>query len=124
MRTDNALANCEFFENSQGGDTGRRGMEHRSFVSLWFTHNLMQTGQRGLWFLNMMIRKQMKMGPRGGIEPPSREPQSLMLPVHHLGHCSSLTGLVHQLIRNFLLAYPSYPCLCVTSPHRHPMPKS
>jgi hypothetical protein len=26
------------------------------------------------------------MGPRGGIEPPSREPQSLMLPVHHLGH--------------------------------------
>ncbi len=36
---DNALANCGFLWNSPGGDTGRRGAEHRGFVLLWFTHN-------------------------------------------------------------------------------------
>jgi hypothetical protein len=51
MKTDNAPAVCEFFENSHGGDTGRRRTEHRSFTQLWFTHNVLQTGQKGLWFL-------------------------------------------------------------------------
>ncbi len=41
MITDNALAN---FGNSlellRGGDTGKRGAEHRSFLHLWFTHHI------------------------------------------------------------------------------------
>lgn len=46
----------------------------------------------------------MKMGgPRGGIEPPSREPQSLILPVDDLGHryCG-----IFSLGDFDLLAYP------------------
>jgi hypothetical protein len=106
MRTDNALTNRKFPRNLRCGDTGRRRTEHRSFVLLWFTHNSMQTGQKGLWFSVRLKEMQIEMGPRGGIEPPSEEPQSSMLPVHHLGHSLFLTGLAHQLTRNFLLAYP------------------
>ncbi len=40
MMTDNALANfCISKEMRRGGDTGKRGAEHRSFLQLWFTHN-------------------------------------------------------------------------------------
>jgi hypothetical protein len=34
MIVDKALANCEFLWNLQGGDTGRRRVEHRSFQML------------------------------------------------------------------------------------------
>jgi hypothetical protein len=34
MIADKALANCEFFWNLQGGDTGRRRVERRSFLQL------------------------------------------------------------------------------------------
>ena len=40
MMTDNALANFEIFWVSRGGDTGKRGAEHRSFLQLWFTLNM------------------------------------------------------------------------------------
>ncbi len=47
MMTDNALANFIFLRNVGGGDTGRRGAEHRGFLQLWFTHNsLQETGYR------------------------------------------------------------------------------
>lgn len=118
MMQDNAFANCEFFENLQGGDTGKRKIEHRSFALLWFTHNLMRTGQKGLWFSNRLMEMQIEMGPRGGIEPPSEEPQSSILPVDDLGHYSFLTELVHDLIGIFLLAYPS--SLCLSMPNLYP----
>ena len=46
MKTHNALAKfCKFQENLRdGGDTGKRWMEHRSFDLLRFTLNLLQTG--------------------------------------------------------------------------------
>jgi len=34
MNVDNALANLEIPWVSKGGDTGKRGVEHRSFVKL------------------------------------------------------------------------------------------
>ncbi len=41
MIADNALANlCISSEMRRGGDTGRRMVEHRSFLKLRFTHNL------------------------------------------------------------------------------------
>jgi len=39
MMADNALVNSEIPWISGGGDTGRRGVEHRSFLLLQFTHN-------------------------------------------------------------------------------------
>jgi hypothetical protein len=39
MIVDKALANCKFHWSLQGGDTGKRKVEHRSFFQLWFTHN-------------------------------------------------------------------------------------
>ena len=37
------------------------------------------------------------MGPEGGIEPPSGEPQSPMLPLHHSGHwCATLWHFLAQ----------------------------
>ncbi len=41
MMTDNALANFTFLWNAGRGDTGKRGAEHRGFLLLWFTHNIM-----------------------------------------------------------------------------------
>jgi len=41
MNVDKALANCEFLWNLQGGDTGRRRVEHRNFLQLRFTHHKM-----------------------------------------------------------------------------------
>ena len=85
MTTDNALAHCKFHWDLRSGDTGRRGTECRSFNLLWFTHNLVKTGQRGLWFLRNRLRAGQRrlwlsfylmikrMGPEGGIGPPSRE---------------------------------------------------
>ncbi|MDF1539079.1 MAG: hypothetical protein P1Q69_09255 [Candidatus Thorarchaeota archaeon] len=49
MITDNALANfCKFSWNlREGGDTGKREVEHRSFL-LMFTHiNMKETGYSG-----------------------------------------------------------------------------
>lgn len=42
MNVDNALANFGkfFWILLGGGDTGKRGAEHRGFFQLWFTHNL------------------------------------------------------------------------------------
>jgi hypothetical protein len=40
MIADNALANLEIHWILRGGDTGKRGAEHRGFLQLWFTHNL------------------------------------------------------------------------------------
>ncbi len=42
MRKDNALANSNITRMLEGGDTGRRGAEHRGFLLLWFTHNQIQ----------------------------------------------------------------------------------
>lgn len=43
MMSTNALANlCVSFEIQRGGDTGKRGVEHRSFLLLWFTHNMLR----------------------------------------------------------------------------------
>jgi hypothetical protein len=40
MIVDNALANlCNSSGLRRGGDTGRRGVEHRNFLQLWFTHH-------------------------------------------------------------------------------------
>jgi hypothetical protein len=44
MMTDNASANSEVMWISEGGDTGRRGAEHRGFLKLWFTHNIVRNG--------------------------------------------------------------------------------
>jgi len=42
MNVDKALANCEFLWNLQGGDTGRRRVEHRSILQLnRFTKRMM-----------------------------------------------------------------------------------
>jgi hypothetical protein len=38
MIVDNTLANFEVLWTPRGGDTGRRGVEHRNFLQLWFTH--------------------------------------------------------------------------------------
>ena len=38
MRVDNALANFEIQWISEGGDTGKGGVEHRGFWLLCFTH--------------------------------------------------------------------------------------
>jgi hypothetical protein len=39
MNIDNAPANLRIsLEMPRGGDTGRRGAEHRNFLQLWFTH--------------------------------------------------------------------------------------
>ena len=38
MIVDNAPANGKFHKNLRGGDTGRRRVEHRSFLRLRFTH--------------------------------------------------------------------------------------
>jgi len=40
MKTDNTLANLDTNLISRGGDTGRRGAEHRGFLQLWFTHHI------------------------------------------------------------------------------------
>jgi hypothetical protein len=39
MIVDNALAYLETLWASRGGDTGRRGVEHKNFWLLWFTYN-------------------------------------------------------------------------------------
>ncbi|NHI83316.1 MAG: hypothetical protein EAX81_03325 [Candidatus Thorarchaeota archaeon] len=39
MMVDNALANLGIHWIPRGGDTGKRGAEHRGFMQLWFTHN-------------------------------------------------------------------------------------
>jgi hypothetical protein len=39
MSVDKALANCKFHWNLQGGDTGKRKAEHRSFLQLVFTQH-------------------------------------------------------------------------------------
>jgi hypothetical protein len=39
MKVDNALANLDANWISRGGDTGKRGAEHRGFLLLWFTHH-------------------------------------------------------------------------------------
>ena len=41
MIIDNALANSRFLVNLDGGDTGKRRAERRSFLQLWFTHHKM-----------------------------------------------------------------------------------
>jgi len=39
MNVDKALANfCNSLELRRRGDTGRRRVEHRNFLQLWFTH--------------------------------------------------------------------------------------
>ncbi len=39
MMVDNALAKSSIFSKMlDGGDTGRRRVEHRNFLQLWFTH--------------------------------------------------------------------------------------
>jgi hypothetical protein len=38
MNIDNALANCKPVLSLRGGDTGKRGAEHRSIFQLRFTH--------------------------------------------------------------------------------------
>jgi len=43
MIADKALANCRFLRNMQGGDTGKRRVEHRSFNVVMFTH-FIETG--------------------------------------------------------------------------------
>ncbi len=41
MNVDKALANfCNSSELRRGGDTGRRRVEHRSFLQLTFTHTV------------------------------------------------------------------------------------
>ena len=47
MMTDNALANFIFLRNVGGGDTGRRGAEHRGFLQLETTQP-QETGQKVL----------------------------------------------------------------------------
>jgi hypothetical protein len=66
MITDNALANCEFFENLHGGDTGKRWTEHTSFRQLRFTLIVLRTGQKRLWFSNMAMRTTDENGAQGG----------------------------------------------------------
>lgn len=39
MNVDNALANLEVLWTLRGGDTGKRGAEHRGFFQLRFTHS-------------------------------------------------------------------------------------
>ncbi|MGY5874688.1 MAG: hypothetical protein RTU30_02985 [Candidatus Thorarchaeota archaeon] len=39
MMADDALAKFKIQWILDGGDTGRRRAEHRSFLQLWFTHN-------------------------------------------------------------------------------------
>ena len=41
MIVDNALAYLETLWVLRGGDTGWGRVEHRSFMVLWFTHNIM-----------------------------------------------------------------------------------
>ncbi|MBN2229952.1 MAG: hypothetical protein JW779_10230 [Candidatus Thorarchaeota archaeon] len=43
MMTDNALTNLEIPWISESGDTGKRGVEHRSFL-LMFTHHITRNG--------------------------------------------------------------------------------
>lgn len=39
MMSDNALAKFSIFPKMlDGGDTGKRGVEHRNVFQLWFTH--------------------------------------------------------------------------------------
>ena len=41
MNVDKALAKFSIFSKMlDGGDTGRRRVEHRNFFKLWFTHNI------------------------------------------------------------------------------------
>jgi hypothetical protein len=44
MIVDNALANSTFHCNVGSGDTGRREVEHRNFLQLWFTHQMQYLG--------------------------------------------------------------------------------
>ena len=46
MIVDKALANCEFLWSLQGGDTGKGGAEHRSFLEVRFTQQLKQVIRR------------------------------------------------------------------------------
>jgi len=46
MNVDKALANLLVLWISEGGDTGRRRVEHRSYLQLRFTHNV-DTGHLG-----------------------------------------------------------------------------
>ena len=45
MIVDNALANFDILWISRGGDTGKRGVERRSFMRLRFTHHI-KTSQK------------------------------------------------------------------------------
>jgi len=47
MIADKALANCKALMDLQRGDTGRRRVEHRDFLQLWFTHQNVRN--RLLW---------------------------------------------------------------------------
>ena len=54
MIVDDALAKFSIFQKMlDGGDTGRRGVEHRSIFQLWFTHH--QMGNIG--FIETIIRE-------------------------------------------------------------------
>ena len=45
MIVDNTLANFKVLWTLESGDTGWRGVEHRNFLQLWFTHHDMKMGQ-------------------------------------------------------------------------------
>ena len=44
MSTDKALATCKFLWDLRCGNTGRGWVEHRSFMQLRFTRNLLKSG--------------------------------------------------------------------------------
>lgn len=110
MISDNALATYEFFENSQGGDTGRRETEHRSFLQLWFTHNFLDTGQKGLWVSNKSRIGSEVNGAQGGNRTPVRGATILyaaFTPPRPFLFCDRKRKIIY-----YLLAYPYRFILC------------
>ena len=96
--------------------TCRERVEHGNFPRLMFTHhgNRVRNPRQGIDVSKCNTELGKEMGPEGGysnlagiaksIEPPSGEPQSPMLPLHHSGH--GFRGQRSSLNEFGLLAYP------------------